>query len=208
VNKQEMNDLYAGEAYIWGKEPSRFAKELLAWIPDGTRTILEFGSGEGRDCVFLAEQGFTVTGLEASSAGTLKAERLARIRTLPRLPAFLIGDINTFEIQQPVDVLYSIGALQYIRPELREQRFCYWKQMTGTGGIHFLFAFFVRPDAPLSPDWGSEEYPYERDELQRYYLDWEILHSYEYRFPCDSGGVPHVHAARVLVARNSNRDEC
>ncbi|WP_206093734.1 hypothetical protein [Paludifilum halophilum] len=48
---------------------------------------------------------------------------------------------------------------------------------------------------------GGNEYLYDREELQSYYGDWETLDSYEFIFDGSSSGIPHRHAARVLIAR-------
>src|SRR5437870_12517253 len=64
------------DRYIWGKAPSRFARELTAFVPPGGR-ILELGCGEGRDSVYFAFCGYEVTGLGVSAAGLANAERLA-----------------------------------------------------------------------------------------------------------------------------------
>jgi len=53
------------DRYIWGKAPSRFARELTAFVPPGGR-ILDLGCGEGRDSVYFAFCGYEVTGLDHS----------------------------------------------------------------------------------------------------------------------------------------------
>lgn len=35
----------------------------------------------------------------------------------------LEGDVNALKIPKPMDILYSIGTLQYIRPENRQEQF-------------------------------------------------------------------------------------
>ena len=52
------------DRYIWGKAPSAFARELVGLVPRRGR-ILDLGCGEGRDSVYFAERGFTVTGVDA-----------------------------------------------------------------------------------------------------------------------------------------------
>jgi SAM-dependent methyltransferase len=65
------------DRYIWGKAPSRFARELTAFVPPGGR-ILDLGCGEGRDSVYFAFCGYEVTGLDISEAGLEKAKTRGR----------------------------------------------------------------------------------------------------------------------------------
>jgi len=62
-----------------GAEPAPFLREVLPLIGRPGRA-LELAMGEGRNAVFLAEQGWRVTGLELAAAGLVKAEALAQER--------------------------------------------------------------------------------------------------------------------------------
>jgi len=50
---------YQKETYYWGKEPSLLAKQIIKLVDDiPNRSLLDIGSGEGRDAVYLAKNGF------------------------------------------------------------------------------------------------------------------------------------------------------
>ena len=79
------DERYQGEDFVYGTEPNDFLRSQIDNLLPGR--ILCLAEGEGRNAVFLAEQGFTVTGVDQSSVGLAKAERLAaqrgvRIETL------------------------------------------------------------------------------------------------------------------------------
>lgn len=205
---EEREAVYGREEYYWGTDPSRLARTTMEHLPDdpaGLRAI-DVGAGEGRDAVFFAEAGLEVTALDVSPTGLRKAERLAdergvEIRTVE-------ADANEFDPADvggdgaaPVDLVFSSGAVQYVRPENRPGQFERFRTATAPGGIHSVFAFVDHPDVPRAPDATDDEYPFERDELQGYYAEWETLYSEEIVFDDDSGGEPHQHAARVHVAR-------
>jgi len=59
---------YGSDTYYYGPEPNAFLHEHLAAIRRG---------GEGRNAVFLAEQGYAVVAVDQSQAGLKKTERLA-----------------------------------------------------------------------------------------------------------------------------------
>ncbi len=69
------------------------------------------------------------------------------------------------------------------------------------GGVNAWNAFILQPSLPTPPDWGRDEHFFDAGELERLYRDWEILSCDEITFPCTSGGLPHVHAMDVLIAR-------
>lgn len=66
---------YAIEDYFYGTRPNDFLQTEVARLPRGK--VLCIGDGEGRNGVWLAEQGFTVTSLDLSAVGLRKAEALA-----------------------------------------------------------------------------------------------------------------------------------
>ncbi len=69
---------YAGEEYALGVEPAVFLKENIEKL--GTGRALDIAAGEGRNAVFLAQQGFTVDAVDISPVGLRKAEALAEKR--------------------------------------------------------------------------------------------------------------------------------
>lgn len=197
---EERERVYGQAEYYWGTEPSDLARRTAEYVsePEGKR-LLDIGAGEGRDSVFFAERGFSVTAVDISPAGLEKAGRLADERDVEITT--MEADANELEVGEPVDVVYSIGTVQFIRPAVRPRQFERFQEGTKPGGIHAVFAFVDHPDVPPAPDTTDDQYPFERDELQAYYDGWETLHSEEVIFDDDSGGIPHKHAARVHVAR-------
>jgi SAM-dependent methyltransferase len=66
---------YSSEEYAYGKAPNEFLAERVSCIPPGK--VLSIAEGEGRNAVFLAKQGYAVTGVDASLVGLNKARKLA-----------------------------------------------------------------------------------------------------------------------------------
>jgi 2-polyprenyl-3-methyl-5-hydroxy-6-metoxy-1,4-benzoquinol methylase len=69
------DDRYSAEHYIYGTTPNTFLATNAARIAKGK--VLCLAAGEGRNAVFLATMGYTVTAVDASSVGLQKAQRLA-----------------------------------------------------------------------------------------------------------------------------------
>lgn len=166
--------------------------------PAGLR-LIDIGAGEGRDAVFFAERGLDVTAVDISPAGLEKAHRLANEQGVELTT--VEADANELEVPEPVDVVFSVGTVQFIRLEVRKRQFERFQQATNPSGIHAIFAFVDHPDIPPAPDTTDDQYLFDRDELQAYYDGWETLSSEEIIFEDDSGGIPHQHAARIHIAR-------
>ncbi|MFC5970891.1 SAM-dependent methyltransferase [Halomarina salina] len=196
----ERERRYGREEYYWGTTPNDLAHEAAGYVPDRSPapTVVDVGAGEGRDAVFFAEQGFEVYATDVSPNGLAKADRLAEergvsIRTLE-------ADANDLTLPEPVDLLYSCGAVQYVRPENRTEQFAHFRDATRPGGVHVVFAFVDHPDVPTPPDWTDEERFYQPGELRSYYDGWKILDERELVFEDDSDDTPHEHAAEIVVA--------
>ena len=67
---------YQRPGYWAGAEPAPILREVLPLLPPRSRA-LELAMGEGRNAVWLAQQGWRVTGVEQAAAGLDKAEALA-----------------------------------------------------------------------------------------------------------------------------------
>ena len=73
------NERYNTPDYIYGTEPNDFLREHAAAIPAGG-SVLCLAEGEGRNAVFLAQQGYVVTAVDSSEVGLAKAAALADAR--------------------------------------------------------------------------------------------------------------------------------
>lgn len=205
MDAKEREEVYGRDEYYWGREPSRLAEQTVEYLPSdpaGLR-LIDIGAGEGRDAVFFAERGFEVTAVDISPAGLEKAHRLAEQRGVELTT--MRADANELEFPQPMNVVFSSGTVQFIRPEVRNRQFEQFQRRTKTGGVHAIFAFVDHPEIPPAPDTTDDQYLFGRDELQGYYENWETLHSEEIIFDDDSGGIPHQHAARIYIARHRDQ---
>lgn len=68
------NERYAKDGYLFGKEPCLLLKNHLSALRKGK--ALDVAMGEGRNAVYLAQNGFQVEGIDCSSAAIEKAKKL------------------------------------------------------------------------------------------------------------------------------------
>ena len=67
---------YSGSDFAYGTAVNDFLKDEFHRIPSGGR-VLCLAEGEGRNAVFLAQQGYRVTAIDLSEVGLNKARQLA-----------------------------------------------------------------------------------------------------------------------------------
>ena len=85
---------YAEPGFQFGTEPNDFLREVAHHLPRGR--VLCLAEGEGRNAVWLAQQGHAVTGMDQSRVGLQKAERLAAERGVTI--ATQLADLATFDL--------------------------------------------------------------------------------------------------------------
>jgi SAM-dependent methyltransferase len=78
VDREHWNRVYAGSELVWTATANRFLVAEVAALSPGR--ALDLACGEGRNAVWLAEQGWEVTGVDFSDAGLAKAAALAAER--------------------------------------------------------------------------------------------------------------------------------
>ena len=181
--------------YIWGTEPSAFAREVSALLPPRAR-VLELGCGEGRDSVFFATCGCEVTAVDVSLAGLRKAERLAREQGVE--VRWIHGDLARRAVVGPFDLVYSCGAIHYVPRRERLRLFPRLKRLTRPGGHH---AHIVFTDRDIYVEKGEVIDYFVPGELSRVYADWLILRCEELTLACGGDGTPHRHSIEQVIAK-------
>lgn len=76
--KSYWDERFAGAGFVYGEHPNDFLKQQSLELNPGK--VLCLAEGEGRNAVFLAEQGHQVCAQDISTEGLSKAQQLARKR--------------------------------------------------------------------------------------------------------------------------------
>ena len=195
---------YRKEEYFWGVQPSMMCLKVLELLPpDRPLKILDIGCGEGKDAVFFARCGYDVSAFDISEAGLEKTKRLAD-KARVRVRVFR-ANMWDYRLNEKYDVLFSSGALHYIKPELRNEVMADYKSHVNENGIVSFHVFVEKPFISAPPEKEENSHHWKSGQLFTYFHDWYIEHCTEYVFDCDSSGIPHRHAANRLFARKVQR---
>lgn len=75
MDREGWNRRYETAELVWSAEPNQFLVAETASLEPGT--ALDLGAGEGRNAVWLAQQGWRVTAVDFADVGLAKATQLA-----------------------------------------------------------------------------------------------------------------------------------
>ena len=133
------DERYSAKEYAYGKQPNDFLVESINKIPKGK--VLCLADGEGRNSVYLAEQGYQVTSVDASAPGMQKADQLAKQRRVEIKT--IVADLSDFEIRaESWDAVVSIFC--HLPPQLRQAVHKKVVSALKPGGVLILEAYTPR----------------------------------------------------------------
>ena len=192
-----------GEEYLFGTEPNRFLAHRVGLFESG-RTALSVADGEGRNSVWLAEQGLEVTAVEISAVAVEKARRLAAGRGVQVrfvLADMLAADWPPAELAAAFDWVVGI-FIQFVGPDERQRQFAAMKRLTRPGGRILLHGYTPKQLEYRTGGPSAVENLYTRELLTAAFGDWRIEELVEYEEDI-SEGIGHAGRSAVigLVAR-------
>jgi len=136
MSSQFWDDRYRADAYAYGREPNSFLREEAHRIAPGR--VLCLAEGEGRNAVFLAGLGHTVTAVDFSVEGLRKAERLAREQNVA--VTTVQADLATYEPE--LDAFAGIVAIFAHLPAIVRKHVHGWiPRALRSGGVYILEAY-------------------------------------------------------------------
>ncbi|HUW37621.1 MAG TPA: methyltransferase domain-containing protein [Rhodocyclaceae bacterium] len=128
----------AGEDYLFGTAPNKFLARQAARLAPGM-SALSVADGEGRNSVWLAEEGLVVTALELSPVALHKAKRLATERQVE----VDFVQANVLEWTWPEAAYDAIAAIfiQFASPAERTVLFGLMKRALKPGGLLLVHGY-------------------------------------------------------------------
>ncbi|MEW6514283.1 MAG: methyltransferase domain-containing protein [Pseudomonadota bacterium] len=173
--------LGAGDDFLFGSAPNRFLEHRAELLRTG-RTALSVADGEGRNSVWLAEQGLEVTAVEITSVAVVKARKLAAGRVVS--VNFEIGDMlapNWPPPHQQNAFDWVVGIfIQFVGAEDRRRQMDALKRATRPGGRVLLQGYTPRQHLYRTGGPSEVENLYTPDILKVLFADWEIEELVEY----------------------------
>ena len=161
------------DGYTYGEAPNAFLADHVRAFPVNGE-MLGLGEGEGRNAVFLAEQGFRMTAVDLSKRGLKKLEDLAAARGVS--VEAVEHDLGSFEFgRDRWDGIYNIYC--HLPPELRAVLYARIQGALRPGGV-FLTEQFAKDQ--LRYDSGGpkdEQLLLDVVELQQAFSGYEVVYA-------------------------------
>ncbi len=129
---QRWEDRFSAPGYIFGREPNDFLASCRALLPKSGRA-LAVADGEGRNGVWLAEQGLDVTSIDFSPTAQAKAVALAKERGVA--VTFALADVHAWDYPEAAfDVVVEIFT-QFSNPAERARKWAGMRRALKPGGL-------------------------------------------------------------------------
>ena len=139
---------YAAPEHIFGKEPNYFLASCKPLLPRSGRA-LAVADGEGRNGVWLAQQGLDVLSIDFSPAAQSKAHAFAAERNVSRIE-FVRTDVHTWGYPEAAfDVVVEIFT-QFSTPSERPLKWAGMRRALKPGGLLILQGY-----TPKQLDYGT-----------------------------------------------------
>lgn len=117
MDRDAWNRRYAAAEFVWTVEANRFLTAEAAELAPGR--ALDLATGEGRNAVWLAEQGWNVLAVDYAEAGLQKARRLADARGVAGRIRYEAADLRAWAPEAQGFDLVTLIYLQVPQAELR-----------------------------------------------------------------------------------------
>ncbi|MCM3716600.1 methyltransferase domain-containing protein [Alkalihalobacillus oceani] len=166
------NTRFQNKNYVYGTEPNVFLAEMQRKL-SLSGDALAIAEGEGRNAVFLAEQGMNVSAWDYAESGLLKMNKLADEKGV-KVNTQLV-DLNEAVWQQNKwDEIVCIFG--HFPEELREKTLQGVKESVKLGGyfITEVYSHFQIPYNSGGPQ--NLELLYKPEEFLNVFSDWRIVH--------------------------------
>jgi cyclopropane fatty-acyl-phospholipid synthase-like methyltransferase len=196
---ETWNARFARDEYLFGEEPNAFLRANAHWLQSGD-SVLCVADGEGRNSVWLAEQGLKVSAFDFSPNAVAKAKRLAQRRDVS--VAHELGDAYTWPwTARRYQALVAV-FIQFLPPKPRNDVFAGMMSTIEPGGLFLLEGY--RPEQVDYATGGPprREHMYTREWLEATFSGWEILVLEDYDAVIREGKAHNGLSALIdLVAR-------
>lgn len=178
------NERYSKAGYLFGTEPAQFLRDHQAYLTTGAKA-LAVADGEGRNSVFMAEQGLDVVAMDGSYIAIEKARALAMARGVTL--DFKEADIADWDWAETTYDLVVAVFIQFVGPAQRDAIFAGMKRTLKPGGVVMLHGYTPEQIALGTGGPPNADNMYTDELLAQEFADFKILELRSYQREVDEG---------------------
>jgi len=196
------NRRFGGDDFLFGTEPNVWLREHAPrhWVP-GQR-VLCVADGEGRNSVWLAQQGLRMEAFDIAEAGVAKARALAARRGVT--VDYQVASCDGYA--WPEAAYDGIAAIfvQFADPAMRSRLFTRMAAALKPGGSLLLQGYTPQQLAYGTGGPGQLSHLYTESMLREAFAGLEIVTLHSYEAEVDEGSGHHGRSALIgLIARRA-----
>jgi SAM-dependent methyltransferase len=185
---------YATDDYIFGTAPNVFLASQAERIRPGIQA-LAIADGEGRNGVWLAEQGARVHAVDVSPMALAKAHKLAAERGVSL--NFEQADILNWDWPEAAYDLVVAIFIQFVPPPERDIIIDGIRRALKPGGVLILQGYTPKQVEFATGGPSSPANMYTTELLRDWFGDWDIPHLHEHESFISEGS--HHHGMSALI---------
>ena len=194
MSSEFWNERYATDDYIFGTAPNVFLASQSGLIRAGMRA-LAIADGEGRNGVWLAEQGALVHAVDVSPVALEKARNLA----VERGVALEFEQVDVLNWAWPEETYNLVAAIfiQFAPPPERDRIIAGIRRALKPGGLLILQGYTPKQVEFATGGPSNTANMYTADLLRQWFGDWDITHLKEHEAFINEGS--HHHGMSALI---------
>jgi SAM-dependent methyltransferase len=193
------NRRFADDGFLFGTAPNGWLREHAGVWQPGQR-VLCVADGEGRNSVWLAQQGLQVDAFDIAEVGVAKARRLAAEQGVD--VNFSVSDCDAFPWPEAAYDGVAAIFIQFADPELRTRLFANIRHCLKPGGALVLQGYTPRQLEYRTGGPPIESHLYTEALLREAFAGMDITALREYEADLEEGSGHRGHSALIgLVAR-------
>jgi len=151
---------------------TRTHSEVLAaaaLVPPGK--TLDLGCGNGRNSLYLAANGYSVTAWDKNPMSIANIERIKGVEGLDNLEIATV-DLNALSFEGEYDFILSTVVMMFLEPQTIPGLIANMQRTTVPGGYNLIIAAMDTDDFPCSVGF---PFAFKAGELAEYYSGWEVV---------------------------------
>jgi SAM-dependent methyltransferase len=193
------NQRFAGDDYVFGREPNEYLRDNASLLPPGAR-VLCVADGEGRNSVWLARRGLQVQAFDISEVGVAKARKLAAAAGVS--VDFSVADCDHWPwVEDRCDAVVAV-FVQFADPAMRQRLFANMVRALKPGGVLILQGYTPKQLDYKTGGPGVLSHLYTADLLREAFKPLQTIELVEYEAELNEGARHAGRSALIgLVAR-------
>ena len=169
--KERWSQRFETKEYIFGEIPNKYLVSQRYQLKSGK--VLAIADGEGRNGVWLAEQGLQVDSFDFIESAVTKAQKLASSRGVE--VNAMCSDWQSFD-WKPSEYDNVVGIFfQFVEPEGRAEIFKKIDQVLKPGGVLILQGYSTKQMDYNTGGPGKIDHLYDADLLRNSFKNYEVI---------------------------------